>query len=391
MDPRYQRLAELMVGHSTGITPGEHVLIQLDESTPFDMRRALVEAVRKAGGICLQPIITDSRLLALTRTGTTPESLAVDANAYLTTIRGCQARLGIRGYMNPLESKDVPSEDMQRLDQHYTFIIMPEAIGKVRWVFTEWPTPGFAALGNMSTQEAEDFFFNAVLADYGRMETSIKPLAELMDRTKMVRIIGPDETNLTFSIENIPCVPCFGYNNLPDGECFTAPVRDSMNGVIQYNTVSITRNGDRFSGVRFVVKAGRIIDASCQQGDHNRLQSYLNTDEGARYFGEWSLGLNWGVTHPIGSTLFDEKIGGTFHLTPGKAYDEADNGNRSGIHWDIVCDQREKAGGGDIQFDDVLVRRNGIFVRPELAGLNPPGRSTGFIGLADQPPHSLAF
>lgn len=371
MDPRYQKLAELLVGYATKVQPGEHVLLQTDLSTPFDMNLAVIEAVRQAGGVLLNPMIWDPRLQAAARVGCTEQSLAVDANAYLATIRGTVVRIAIRGYINPLELRSVPPDDAQRFDRHFYAVVIEEAVEKTRWVLTEWPTTGFALMCGMSTSQAEEFFFRAVLADYPAMEQRVKPLQELMDRTKYVRIVGPFDTDLSFSIEGIPSVPCVGHRNIPDGECYTAPVRDSMQGVVQYNTVTITKNGEKFEGVRFVVKDGKIIKASCRAGNLERLQKMLDTDEGARYFGEWSLGLNWGVTETIGDTLFDEKVGGTFHLTPGKAYKDADNGNKSGVHWDIVCDQREHAGGGELWFDGQLVRKNGLFVIEELADLNP--------------------
>ena len=373
MDPRYRQLAEIMTGYSTQIGQGDHVLLMTDVSTPHDMNVAVIEAARARGGILLDPLVWSPRLMAAARRGCTQASLLVDSDAYLAKLKGTQVRIVLCGYTNPLEMSDVPGEDQALFDKVYTGRTMEQAIEHTRWVLSVWPTTGFALMAGLSTTAAEDMFFKAVLADYPAMERAVQPLKDLMDRTDQVRIIGPGETFLEFSIKGIGSVPCTGRLNIPDGEVFTAPVRDTMRGTIHYNTLTITKTGDRFEGVRFEVMNGKIIKSGCDGGDPKRIEQILNTDEGARYFGEWSLGLNNEITTIIGDTLFDEKVGGTFHLTPGKAYATADNGNRSGVHWDIVCDQREPAGGGEIYFDGRLVRKNGLFVLDELAGLNPGG------------------
>ena len=383
VDSRYVQLAEIMAGFSTEVQPGDHVLLQTDVSTPYDMSRAVIEAVRKRGGIMLAPNILDARLQAAARVGCTEQSLSVDANAFLTSIRGTKVRIALRGYVNPLELSSVPGEDQQRYDRYYYAKVIEEAIENTRWVVTVWPTPGFAYMAGLSTPQAEDLFFRAVLADYPAMQRAVQPLKERMDKTDQVEIKGPGRTHLKFSIKGIGGVPCVGHRNIPDGEVYTAPVRNSMNGLIEYNTLTITKSGERFEGVWFRVRDGKIVESGCRVGEPGRIEQMLDTDEGARYFGEWSLGLNWGIQRIIGDTLFDEKVGGTFHLTPGKAYSNADNGNKSGVHWDIVCDQREDAGGGEILFDGQLVRKNGLFVPDELAGLNPSGaRAPSLAGAA---------
>ena len=180
---------------------------------------------------------------------------------------------------------------------------------------------------------------------------------------------GPGETDLHFSIKNIGVIPCCGDKNVPDGECFTAPVRDSVNGVLHYNT-STVYNGQTFENVRLVFRNGRIVEASCQ-GDSKKLNEIFDTDEGARYVGEFAIGFNPHITHPMKDILFDEKIAGSFHFTPGRCYEEASNGNHSEIHWDLVCIQRSDFGGGTIAFDGEIVRRDGLFVVDDLKGLNP--------------------
>src|SRR3989442_12228368 len=188
-----------------------------------------------------------------------------------------------------------------------------------------------------------------------------------MDRTDAVRITGPG-TDLTFRIKGIGAVPCEGRRNLPDGECFTAPVRDSVNGTLRINTPSLYL-GTTYENLNFTFEGGRIVKAAGAPQD--RLEKLLDSDEGARYVGEFSLGFNPYVLQPMKDTLFDEKIAGSFHFTPGQAYTIADNGNRSQIHWDLVVIQRPEYGGGEGWFDDERGRKDGRFVAPELEGLNP--------------------
>lgn len=394
MDPRYAQLAQLMAGHATGIKAGDRVLFITYTSVDPKMNEAVIEAVRQAGGSVLEPLLRDQRLIAAALRTTSEDSLETDGAQYLYRLQGATKRIEIRGYLNPNEAGRASMEDHQRFARSSQVQWGDHFADGMGWVLTNWPSAGFAQLMGVSTPEAEEMYFKAVLADYPAMERSVQPLKELMDRTDQVMIHGPSRKggywNLRFSIKGIGGVPCVGHRNIPDGEVYTAPVRNSMNGMVEYNTLTITKSGERFEGVYFKVREGKIYESGCEVGDPHRIEQILDTDEGARYFGEWSLGLNWGIQRIIGDTLFDEKVGGTFHLTPGKAYKDANNGNKSGVHWDIVCDQREPAGGGEICFDGKIIRKNGIFVLPELAGLNPAG-TQGALTLADQPPHTLAI
>lgn len=240
-------------------------------------------------------------------------------------------------------------------------------INERRWVYLHWPTMADAQKAGMCYDDFYEFFLNAALVDYDEMRSNMQPLVDLMKRTDKVRLVGKG-TDLTFSIRGMNVVPCAGEMNIPDGEVYTAPVRDSVNGVIHYNTALIEQ-GKRYENPRFVFENGKIVEAACDN-DTKALNELLDTDEGARYIGEFAIGVNNAVTKPIGNTLYDEKIGGSFHFTPGAAYDEAFNGNRSVLHMDIVCMQAQPY-GGEIYFDDVCIRRDGLFTLPELAGLNP--------------------
>lgn len=219
----------------------------------------------------------------------------------------------------------------------------------------------------MSTEAFEDFYFNVCNLDYSKMSRAMNPLVELMNKTDQVKIVGPG-TNLTFSIKGIPTIKCDGERNIPDGEVYTAPIKDSVNGYISYNTPTIYQ-GFTYENIRFKFVNGQIVEATAN--DTEKINKVLDTDEGARFIGEFALGLNPYINKAIKDTLFDEKITGSFHLTPGNSYDECPNGNQSAIHWDLVCIQTPEYGGGEIYFDGVLVRKDGRFILPELQALNP--------------------
>ncbi len=241
-------------------------------------------------------------------------------------------------------------------------------INERRWVYLHWPTMADAQKAGMCYDDFYEFFLSAALVDYDLMEREMQPLKKLMEQTDKVRIVGPG-TDITFSIKGIPVIPCCGKVNIPDGEVYTAPVRDSANGVVQYNTAAM-RYGKKFNNPRLVFRNGRIVEATCD-GDTAGFNEMLDADEGARYLGEFAIGVNNAVTRAIGNTLYDEKIGGSFHLTPGSSYDDASNGNKSSLHLDIVCIQTAACGGGEIWFDDKLIRKDGVFTVDALKGLNP--------------------
>jgi aminopeptidase len=278
------------------------------------------------------------------------------------------AYIGVRGGSNISELSDVPAEKMRLYMERYNHVVHSQVrVKKTKWVVLRWPNPSMAQLANMSTEAFEDFYFRVCTLDYARMSEAMNALQDLMNKTDRVRIVGPG-TDLTFSIKGIGAVKCDGHRNIPDGEVYTAPVRESVEGVITFNTPS-PYQGFTFENVRLEFEKGKIVNASAN--DTKRLEEILNTDEGARYIGEFSIAVNPYILHPMKDILFDEKIDGSFHFTPGQCYDEAYNGNHSAIHWDMVCIQRPEYGGGEIWFDDRLIRKDGRFVIPELEALNP--------------------
>jgi aminopeptidase len=257
---------------------------------------------------------------------------------------------------------------MKLVQTHWQKPVVDQRVKKTRWLVLRWPSPSMAQQAQMSTEQFENFYFDVCTLDYAKMAEAEKALKARMERTDKVRLIGPDDTNLSFSIKGIAAIPCGGELNIPDGEVFTAPIKDSINGVIHYNAGTIY-NGKSFDNIRLVFKNGKIVEAT--SSNTKALNEILDTDEGARYIGEFAIGFNPHVKKPMRDILFDEKICGSIHFTPGQAYEEADNGNRSKIHWDMVLIQTKEYGGGEIWFDDELVRKDGVFIPKELHGLNP--------------------
>lgn len=368
LDPRVTRLAELLCGHSTQLSSSDSVLIHT-----FDIpEECVAELVRvaQASGAKVAVRMESTKVQRALMMGMTEPAAALIADNDLHEMKSMTAYIALRGGHNVMEASDVPADTKQMWQRvHANPVHLQQRVPHTKWVVLRWPSPSMAQQAGQSTDAFEKFYFDVCTVDYSKMEAAAKPLVELMNRTDRVRLVGPG-TDLSFSIKDIGSVSCHGRRNIPDGECFSCPVRDSVNGVVQYNTVSLYM-GQEFKDIRFVVKDGRIVEASAGS-QTEALNRILDTDEGARYFGEWSLGYNPHVLHPMKDTLFDEKIAGSFHLTPGNAYTgPGGNGNQSVIHWDIVCIQRPEYGGGEVWFDDVLIRKDGLFVIDSLAGLNP--------------------
>lgn len=365
-DPRFDQLSDVLVKHSTKIQSGESVLIEAFD-VPQEMVIALIRRIRSAGGI---PMVTvkQNRILRELVRSQKAEIMQQIGEYEAFRMAKAKAYIALRGSENISEMSDVPSEAMRLYEKHWMKPVhLDIRVPKTKWVVLRWPTPSMAQQAQKSTEAFEQFFFDVCTLDYEKMEKAAQPLAKLMQATDAVHITGAG-TDLTFSIKDIPVISSAGAHNIPDGECFTAPVRDSVNGTIQFNAASIYQ-GTAFSNVKLTFENGKIVEATAN--NHQRLQDILDTDEGARYVGEFAIGFNPYITSPMLDILFDEKIAGSFHFTPGNAYEDADNGNRSNIHWDLVCIQTPEYDGGEIYFDEKLVRKDGRFVLPELAGLNP--------------------
>ncbi|WP_019122068.1 aminopeptidase [Brevibacillus massiliensis] len=364
-DPRLDQLAGNLVNYSTRVQPGENVLIYAIGQVP-ELVRAVIRKVYEAGGHPYVQLIdqTINRELML---GLKEEQLAVMREADVSFMKKMDCYIGIRSGDNINELSDVPDEKMSMYNRLFQRPVLDVRVPETKWVILRYPNASMAQLANMSTDAFEDFYFKVCNLDYSKMSKAMDNLVALMEKTDKVRITGPG-TDLAFSIKGIPAIKCAGSNNIPDGEVFTAPVKDSVNGVISYNTPS-PYNGFTYDNVKLTFRDGKIIEATAN--DTEKINKVFDTDEGARYVGEFAIGVNPFIQNPMKDILFDEKIDGSFHFTPGQCYDEAPNGNKSSIHWDLVCIQRPEWGGGEIYFDDRLIRKDGRFVVPELESLNP--------------------
>ena len=367
MDTRIQTLAKNLVQYSCRVQPGNKVYIHIIGKATEELGRQLVREVYEAGGLPFVHI-TSPRLQREQLMHCTKEQMELMAQVDSLEMSRMDCYIGVRGSDNVSELSDVPSEQMQLYELYYsTPVHHGIRVPKTRWVVLRYPNEAMAQLAGKSTAAFEDFYFDVCNLDYSRMAEAMKPLVDLMNRTDKVRITGVG-TDLTFSIKDIPAIPCAGQMNIPDGEVYTAPVRDSVNGVITYNAPSLNQ-GFTFEKVRLEFENGKIVKATAN--DTDRINRIFDTDEGARYVGEFAIGVNPYILHPMKDILFDEKIAGSIHFTPGNCYEEAPNGNSSAIHWDLVLIQREEYGGGEIYFDDVPIRKDGRFVIPELECLNP--------------------
>lgn len=366
IDPRLRTLAKNLVNFSCSLQKGERILIEsIGGNDPLP--QLLAEEAYLAGGIpfvWLGDKSVDRALLL----HCTEEQLRLRAEIDGALMGKVQAYIGVRGGSNSAELADVPQDKTELYQKFYWEPVHSKIrVPKTKWVVLRYPHPSMAQMADASTEAFEDFYFNVCNLDYSRMEQAMRPLKELMERTDRVRIVGKG-TDLTFSIKDIPAIICAGHMNIPDGEIYTAPVKNSVNGVLSYNAPSV-HDGFTYTDVTLTFQDGKIIDAD--SNDKARITKVFDIDAGARYVGEFALGVNPYITKPMKDTLFDEKISGSFHFTPGSAYDDAFNGNKSALHWDLVCIQTPEYGGGEIYFDDVLIRKDGLFVLQDLLPLNP--------------------
>ncbi|ERN52339.1 aminopeptidase [Alkalihalophilus marmarensis] len=365
-DPRITTLAKNLIQYSVNLQKGEKVLIE-NFGLQKELVTALVNEAYKVGAlpfVLLKDHQVDRSLLL----GACEEQLEMMASFEAQVMSEMDAYIGLRAGDNISELSDVPSDKMALHGKTVGTKVHREIrVPKTRWVVLRYPSSSMAQLANTSTEAFEDFYFNVCNLDYSKMDKAMDSLVALFDKTDQVHIKGPG-TDLTFSVKGVPSIKCAGHMNIPDGEVYTAPIRDSVNGTLSYNTPS-PYQGFTFESIKFTFENGKIVKA--EANDTDRINRILDTDEGARYIGEFAIGVNPYIQHPMKDILFDEKIDGSFHFTPGQCYEEASNSNQSSIHWDIVNIQRPEYGGGEIYFDEMLIRKDGRFVIPELEALNP--------------------
>jgi aminopeptidase len=362
-DARFDKLAKLLVEYSTRLKPNDNILIEAFD-VPDEMTIALVRAARKTRAVPFVQIHRGrvSRVLAIEASD---RQLNLIAGHELSRMKKMDAYIALRGSDNITELSDVPPEKLKVIAKKMR-PVQDQRVKKTKWCVLRWPTPAMAQLAGMSTEAFENFYFDVCTLDYRKLLPGMKALKALMEKTDRVEIKGP-ETDLRFSIKGIPSVICAGDRNIPDGEVFTCPVKDSVQGQVTFNAPSIYQ-GTAFDKIRLEFRDGKVVEAT--SNETKKLNKILDSDLGARYVGEFSLGCNPRILQPMRDILFDEKIAGSFHFTPGQAYEEADNGNRSQVHWDMVCIQRREYGGGEIYFDGKLIRRDGEFIPRQLQALN---------------------
>ena len=365
-DSRLQLLAKNLINYSCSLKKGEKILIEA-KGIDYMFVNALVEEVYKVGGIPFVEMY-DNRVTRQLLIGQTKEQAALRAKFDSMRMQEMDAYIGVRGGENCNELSDVPEDKMKIESEYYSHPVHHEIrVKKTKWVVLRYPNQGMASQAGMSTSAFEDFYFNVCNLDYSKMDKAMDALKKRLDNADKIRITAKD-TDISFSIKGIGSKKCSGERNIPDGEIYSAPIKNSVNGVITYNAPSV-ENGVKFENVSLTFENGKIVKATATYTD--KLNAILDTDEGARYIGEFAIGVNPYITKPMGDILFDEKISGSIHFTPGCCYDDCYNGNISAIHWDLVLIQTKEYGGGEIYIDGELIRKDGLFVVEDLLPLNP--------------------
>ena len=363
-DPRVKQLAEVLVDYSTRVQPGDVVLISASGFESLPLIKELYVLCLQRGAKYVEYEFTNAEISRNFYNVATDAQINFFPQHRLDFMKQVTVFIAISAGENSMVMAQANQQNMIA----YAKVIRPIADWRVkhtRWVITRYPTHGAAQEAKMSLEEYEDYLFAACCIDWNEESRKQDKLKDLVDATERVRIVASD-TDLSFSIAELPGIKCDGRFNIPDGEVFTAPVKESVNGHITYNCPTIYQ-GKEFNNIRLEFREGKVVKAT-SPGMDAALNKILDTDDGARYVGEFAIGVNPGIREPMRNILFDEKIFGSIHFTPGQCYDECDNGNRSAVHWDMV---KLLKGDGEIWFDDVLIQKDGMFVHDSLLSLNP--------------------
>lgn len=362
-DKRNEILARLLIDYSVKLQAGEILYLEIKGKEALELGKQVIRIATEKRAVPFW-YYNDESLIRQWVHSADDDQFKKQAELHLELMKRADAYIGLRGSDNPFDLADVDSKQMDKQKTlFYKPVHLEERVKRTKWVVLRYPNNAMAQLAETSQESFEDFYYEVCCADYAKMSKAQDKLKALMEATDKVCLKAPD-TDLTFSIKGIPCVKCDGTRNIPDGEVYTAPVRESVNGTIRYNTPSLYE-GVVYNGISLTFEKGKVVKATADS-NVEKLNKILDTDEGARYVGEFAIGVNPFILHPMKDTLFDEKIAGSFHFTPGQCYDEAPNGNQSAIHWDLVLIQRPDYGGGEIWFDDKLIRKDGVFTDPKL-------------------------
>lgn len=362
-DKRNEILGRQLIDYSLAMKKGETFYLEIKGRETLEIGKQIIRIAAEKG-VTVFWYYNDESLLRQWVKNASDDQFRAQADLHLHLMQKADAYIGLRGSDNPFDLADI---DQKQVEKHNTLFYKPvhleERVKRTRWVVLRYPNNAMAQLAETSQESFEDFYFDVCCADYAKMSKAEDKLAALMNATDKVHVKSPG-TDLSFSIKGIPSVKCDGHRNIPDGEVYTAPVRDSVNGTITFNSPSLYQ-GVVYNKISLTFENGRIVKATADS-NVEKLNKIFDTDEGARYVGEFSLGVNPFILHPMKDTLFDEKIAGSMHFTPGQCYDEAYNGNQSNIHWDQVLIQRKDYGGGEIWFDGKLIRKDGVFTDAEM-------------------------
>ncbi len=364
-DPRVANLAKILVRYSTRVGEGDTCLIE-GSAAAEPLIAAVYDEVLEAGG---HPVAT------MSFEGQAASFFERASDAQLEWIspvaewgaEQADCRIVIGADTNTRELSGVPPERQtkreaatRRLMQR---IMERSAEGDFRWVYTIFPTNAYASDAEMSLRAFEDFYLGACLADeadpvaaWKRASEETRRLAERVQGASEIHVTGPG-TDIRLGVEGRTFIPCFGDRNMPDGEFFTGPIEDSVEGEVTFHLPAMV-GGREVAGVRLRFAAGKVVDASAERGEEYLLQ-LLDTDEGSRRLGELGIGTNYRIDRGTRNVLLDEKIGGTVHMALGASYPESGGRNESAVHTDLVCDLR---GGGRIEADGKLIQEDGRFV-----------------------------
>ena len=367
MDSRNEKLANNLIHNSIFLEENDNLLVEVIGEDGLELANEIIKQAKKINAKPHLNIINYEDLRNFLINATKEEIIAYGKKDY-DTMKKMQAYIRISAPTSDRPLEGVSQEKIEIYNKYYTALVhLEQRVNHTKWCILRYPNEYFAKKSNMSLNEFKNFYYNVCNVNYTKMKIAMEPLKELMNKTDKVHIVAPG-TDLSFSIKGIHAEKYYGTFNIPDGEVATCPVKDSINGYITYNTKT-KYNNIMFENIRFDFKNGKIINAIAKENT-KELNEILDTDDGARYIGEFAFGLNPYITNTICDTLFDEKISGSFHLTPGMALEESDNGNRSSIHWDIVMILRKEFGGGKIYFDDILIMKDGEFILEDLKNLN---------------------
>lgn len=356
-----QKLATLILEHSTKVQAGENVMVQLIGLNGIELMRALIEQIRDKNAHPFVKIEDTETQRILVEKGDADYWKNQTSVDQLPLMKQMDVYIGIRASENIYETSQATKEANKAYATHFQNPVhFEERVNNTRWCIMRYPSPAFAMNAKMPTRAFAEFYYDACLVDYTLLAKAMEPLEKRLRVTNKIRLKG-EGTDISFSVKGQNWVPCFGTHNIPDGELFTSPVLDSVNGTITY--APSVYQGKPFEFVKLVVENGVVVDFD--SSNNEALKDILDTDEGARRFGEFSFGTNPVISSPMYDILFDEKIFGSNHLTLGNDYEVAPNGNTSNIHWDLVCI------GADVYLDGELIRQGRNFVVDDLKGLNP--------------------